>query len=194
MYFIKITDHNDNEHVISKSTTLETYIQDFKIISDSINKQNEFTLKVLPLGLELFKNETVINKGYIYNTTSSKKSLLYKLSLIKVDSDFISLFSINTQTQTQTIDDTQIENPLLEQIDGYSSNGYSSDEDIIFTKNSIPYDYSKCCYLTQTEKYNPFVFPEKTIWQQEPKKWDFELINELKFKLMQPNLGLNKNM
>lgn len=189
MYFIKITDHNDDEHVISKLTTLETYTQDFKIISDDINKHNEFTIKVLPLGLELFKNETIINKGYIYNTTSSKRTLLYKLSLIKVHFGFTSLFLDKINTQTQTIDETQIENPSLEDIDGYSS-----DKDIIFTKNSIPYDYSKCCYLTQTEKYNPFVFPEKTIWQNEPKKWDFDLINELKFKLMQPNLGLNKNM
>lgn len=185
MYFIKIVSQDNKEFIINKLTTLETYITDFKLITDKIGINSDIIIKTVPLGLEIFENKTVINKGYIYNTTLFKKVLLYKLSLVEISDQFTFKVDKETQSEDSNLEEYQ---PLISEIED-ENECYSSDEDIVFTKKSIPYDYSNLCYVKQD---NQFIIPVTNFWKDEPPKWDFQLMTELKSKLIQPNLGLSK--
>jgi hypothetical protein len=110
-YFIHVKDHiNKTTRIINKITNLDTCSHDFNTIVKYLNKDNIFTINTSNCEAELFKSDTQVVPGYIYNSTKTINTLVYTLSLIKIDSQLSNIFQVTcTTTETQTIeqDDTK---------------------------------------------------------------------------------------
>lgn len=111
-YFIHVKDHiNKSARVINKMTNLNTYSQDFNTIVKYLNKDNMFNVSMNNSEAELFKLETQVVPGYIYNSTKTVNTLVYTLSLIKIDSQLSNIFQVTyTTAETQTIEQDNTEN------------------------------------------------------------------------------------
>jgi hypothetical protein len=110
-YFIKVKDHvNKSERLINKVTNLNTYTQDFNTIINYLNKDNVYSVFTSNGEAECTKTETVTIPGYIYNSTKNVNTVVYTLSLVKIDSVLSELFlseSANRETQTNSVKDIQ---------------------------------------------------------------------------------------
>lgn len=104
-YLVKIVDHlNKSEQILSVFTTLETYIDTYTKICNSINKENDFIVSVCmsDATATLTTHQEVLRKGYLYNTKSKITQPAYNLSLIKVNEELSDLFH-ETNSDTQTL-------------------------------------------------------------------------------------------
>lgn len=103
-YFIRIKDHiNKSDRIVSKITSLDTYIADFNTIINFLNKDNQYLVTLTNGEAELTKSETVTVPGYIYNSSKNITTPVYNLSLVKIDTQLSELFqykSIDKETQT----------------------------------------------------------------------------------------------
>lgn len=110
-YLIRVTDHiNKSDRIIHRLTTVESANQDFNVIINHLNKNNEYLSTLSNCVAELTKKEQVVVPGYIYNSTKTVTTLVYTLSLIKIDEDLSQLFlseSTNKETQTEDSSDLQ---------------------------------------------------------------------------------------
>ena len=261
-YFIKMTDYiNKSEKIISKQTTLNSYMTDFKIIIDELSKTDTYYTSISNGKAELFKNVDVEVKGYIFNTKTTVTKLTIELNLIKIEEALSKLFTINKddntvidisnkEVQTENFDASEEKKYQEKQVsciqDTYQQYTFY-DEDFsdfqeykepeeVFTdiklnsqkiykryENPCQYEYPyqyKYPYEDNVivPTYNPATYnqnnPFNTIMglrgdtdnihlsfsgSQVPatptkvysNTWSPDLINELKFKLTQPNAGLN---
>lgn len=93
-YLIKINDIvNCTESIIARPTNFSTYIDDFKCIFEHIDISNVycFDLDEDKHQMTIFKTVDKVSKGWIYNTKSSCKTLLYTLNLIKTNPQLASV-------------------------------------------------------------------------------------------------------
>lgn len=201
-YLIKIHDKvNNSERIIMKQTTLESYNDDYKLIYDQLNINNDLscTFTNSTAIASIFKYETIITKGYIYNSKKIINNILYELSLIKID-ELSSIF-INT-TQIQTESDHESEPEIAPEIVPEIEPVFQSTFDSVI--EDFAYEFSKCdlntyytnpfdyIYKTQSDIILSPVLSESTIKQNTtPSIFSPELINELKLKLKLPNAGLS---
>lgn len=249
-YLIKITNHvNKSERIINQVVTLTTYSSHFnKIVKELIRQDSSMTSSISHGRAELYKTETIIVKGYIYNSKSDVSKVVYELSLIKLDEDFTSLCvnpTVNTnstqteqgdikeertkeqenQTETPVYVDTETEpEPHLEDSDEFGefqsaeftnvdlhyplstyqqTYPYYQNTDILVPEY-YPYTANNT-YTNQNNYYtnystNPFTSTNPFIGSNVPStptrpavvnSWAPEMMNELKFRLAQPNAGLN---
>lgn len=109
-YFIKVKDHiNKSERVVNKVTTLDTYISDFHTIINHLNKDNLYLTTLTSGEAILTKTDTVTVPGYIYNSTKTVTTVVYTLSLIKIEMELSELFHAeytNRSSQTNNVEDT----------------------------------------------------------------------------------------
>lgn len=109
-YLIRIQDHiNKSIRIVNHITNLNTYTHDFNIIINSLNKDNIYTSASSNGQAELSRVENIVVPGYIYNSTKSVTTLVYTISLIKIDETLTNLFlseSSHAETQTNTTNDT----------------------------------------------------------------------------------------
>jgi hypothetical protein len=102
-YFIQIENHIDNTiKIVNKITNLDTYSSDFNTIINQLNTDNTFESVYCDHKAELFKTETIIVKGYIYNSTKIIKTLVYTLTLIQCDNTLSQLFKNHVNNTSQT--------------------------------------------------------------------------------------------
>lgn len=102
-FFIQIENHIDKTiKIVNKITNLDTYSSDFNIIINKLNTDNTFDSVYHDLKVELFKTETTVVKGYIYNSTKIIKTLVYTLTLIQYDNILSQLFKNNVDNTSQT--------------------------------------------------------------------------------------------
>lgn len=113
-YLIRVTDHiNKSDRIIHRLTTIESANQDFNYVIDHLNKNNEYLSTLSNCVAELTKKEQVVVPGYLYNSTKTVTTLVYTLSLIKIDEDLSQLFlsestdTTNKETQTEDSVDLQ---------------------------------------------------------------------------------------
>ena len=101
-YFIKIKYFKRNsEKIINKQTSLKKYTNDFTIIFNSLKESNpnlyssteEYICKI-------YQEEEIIIKGFFYNTTKITNTLVYELSLTKIDEQLTTLFNSHNFAQT----------------------------------------------------------------------------------------------
>lgn len=250
-YLIRITDHvNKSDRIIHRLTNLDTYNSDFNTIINHLNVTNELRSTLSNGVAELSKNEQVVVPGYFYNSTKTVTTLVYTLSLIKVDENLSSVFRSNIQhessqtTPTENTQDVQTKetqsessttdkssqvsdevNQLTRQYEETSFFRDDEDEEFGEFQSYVPeftnvdlntYDnviippytpYSPYCQQN-FDSYNPFQRVMNlrgenqdvhfTFGSQVPRtptqvvtSWAPELVNELKFRLAQPNAGLN---
>ena len=107
-YFIKITDHiNKSDRIISKQTTLASYMDDFKIIMDELSKNDTYTSTISNGKVELFKNVEIEVKGYIFNTKTTVTKLAIELNLIKIEENLSKIFNLEKEVQTEILQESQ---------------------------------------------------------------------------------------
>lgn len=111
-YLIKITDHiNKSERIIYRLTTLDTCNTDFNKIIDELNQDNQYLSTISNGTAELTKHDQVVVPGYFYNSTKTINTLIFTLSLIKIDDKLSNIFldsrDFNTQTESDVTDDVQ---------------------------------------------------------------------------------------
>lgn len=156
LFLIKIT-YNDNiEEVIPKQTTLNTYHEDFtKIFNTLATLKNNLSMSisVSDATASISQKETIEHKGYIYNTTTSTSTILYTLSLIKINK-LLNTFTTETSTQvsnksdTDTSDDTSDDSSSLEEPKFYKQVNLPDNYNQYYDPHNpyIPYDpcYNYC--------------------------------------------------
>lgn len=172
-YLIQIVDHNDNsQKIINHITNLNSYVDDFNIIMNHLNKDNEYSLTLLNEKAVISKSEQIIIPGYLFNTTKNTTKIVYTLNLIEIDLTLSNLFltledhknnctsflklcnennsnKINTETQTDSEQQTE------ELQDEYDTQYYRALEDGYDTECDTEYDNE---YDTESDSDNePFI-------------------------------------
>lgn len=90
-FLVKIQDNKNNTtQVINKVITLEQANETFTQIANTINVNSNtsytsYTFKIIDSVCQIFAEEEIIIKGYIFNTTTTVTKIVYELSLIKID-------------------------------------------------------------------------------------------------------------
>lgn len=87
-FLVKIQDNKNNTtQVINKVITLEQANETFTQIANTINVNcnTSYTFKIIDSVCQIFAEEEIIIKGYIFNTTTTVTKIIYELSLIKID-------------------------------------------------------------------------------------------------------------
>ena len=209
-YLIKITDKVNNSHeIISCETSLESYNDDYTKIYDSLNSNKDLTMTIKDKNTKnaiICKYTTIKNKGYLYNTTSKLTTVLYELSLIKINTSLSSLFVSESSTQTEstsqtesnkqielvTHSETQLESEL--ELDSDSESESESQVEVI-TYGTVYDQYKKHNQYPDNEEpfnysyyNNNYYKPQVTV-----RSWSPLLMDELKTKLSLPNAGLTNS-
>lgn len=189
MYVIKINDKvNKSERVIFKQVSLDTYEKYYTDIYNKLNSNNDLSFTHSSNFFTIYKCKDTKIKGYLYNTTAVINTILYELSLVKIDEHL--LFTKDTSCQTHTEDTEDPEAEATEQdIDTVEIEHQFGKFQEQFSK--VTYKYQNCfqnaCYPDQVFKVPFYTEPLKL---QKTTRWAPELINELKMKLSLPNSGL----
>lgn len=183
MYLIKISDKiNKSDRIIFKKVTLDSYESFYRQIFDKLNSNNDLSISFTfsTVTSTIFKPVNTQVKGYLYNTTSTINTVLYELSLVKIDQDLSSIFTKNsetqTETETETESDTQTETESESQTESENESERVYGEFQQYQKVKTEYPCNYPFYKTPTEPI-----------------WSPELISELKMKLTLPNAGLTSN-
>jgi hypothetical protein len=145
-YFIQIKDHiNKSIRIINKITHLDTHNHDFNIVIDYLNKDDLFSVIISNGEATLSKAETQIIPGYIYNSSKIVNTLVYTLSLIKIDNQLSGVFPINcTDRETQTNEQADTKNIQTHQ-DGQKQ------EKETYTKSSRKTEENDSPYMEERE-------------------------------------------
>lgn len=197
MYVIKINDKvNKSERVIFKQVSLDTYEKYYTDIYNKLNSNNDLSFTHSSGFFTIYKCKDTKIKGYLYNTTAVINTILYELSLVKIDEHL----RFTNDTSCQTMDTEDPEDAETEQdIDTVEIEHQFGKFQEQFSK--VTYKYQNCfqnaCYPEQMFKVPFYTEPLKLQKTTIPiyasaqgTRWAPELINELKMKLSLPNSGL----
>jgi hypothetical protein len=232
-YFIKIVDHkNNSESIVNKRVQLNNYSFYFsQIIDELIGSNTTMTSTLSNDGkAKVFEKESIISKGYFYNSTSEVDKLVYELSLVKIEEDLSNIFNDDkfSQTNFENVEEhkqehQEVQTEDTEYVDKSTDPESNSEEEFgdfqgpeVFSNidlnvpQTYPYYYPNVIvpeytqptyqnYTPYTYNYpssNQFVGSSVPSYPTQPVQpvintWSPELINELKFRLAQPNAGLN---
>jgi hypothetical protein len=100
-FLVKIQDNKNNTtQVINKVITLDQTNETFTQIANTIkvNSNIPYTFKITNSMCQIFAEEEIIIKGYIFNTTTTVTKIVYELSLIKIDEN---LYFLNEKCECE---------------------------------------------------------------------------------------------
>lgn len=245
-YIIKIVDHKNNtEKIVNKRVNLNNYSFYFGQIVDELLEPSSMSSTLSNDGTaKIFEKETIVSKGYFYNSTTEVDKIVYELSLVKIDDNLSNIFNDDKFCQTNyettekdnntSQEDQEAQTEHNEYVDKSTDPDSHSEEEFgdfqgpeIFSNIDLnapqtypyynpnvivpeytqppcptytpytPYTYNS--FSSNTNGYpstNPFIGSSVPSYPTQPiqpviNTWTPELINELKFRLAQPNAGLN---
>lgn len=181
-YFIKLKDILKNEEeVICTVFSVDTYEHQFEYVFqklvDICEIPLEFTILKDEKKMIIYKVKDVLNKGYLYNSTTTEKINLFELSLLKINKVILSSFR---SEHSKDIDDI---------VDAYTFDKVEQKFDIVEKKSTQKqFDDNSLFIVENVDKVFKFT-------NENPLKdncFKFKFTEELKSKLNTPNLGLTK--
>lgn len=183
MNFILIKDILNNKEFIYTDNNFDEAVNYLKITYnlDNVN----FTIH--EQFCEIFREEQVINKGWIWNSTESNKEVIFVLSLIPVlnnNNPHIEQIDTCTQTNFTTVQNTSTQTETLNLSQLELQYRYYNDQDRLFDHFETSVDI-----FPSRINSDPLGLCRKQEVKQEIKLLDV-LTKELKSKLQLPNYGL----
>ena len=197
MNFILIKDILNNKEFIYTGNNFDEAINYLK---NTYNLDN-VNFSIHDQFCEIFREQQILNKGWIWNSTESNKEVIFILSLIPVLISEPKIEQVETFTQTNFVtsqdNSTQTE-PFVEKKEKETENvsqlelqyRYYNDHDRLFDHFETSLDiFPTHTHTSNTSLIDPLNICNKTKIKQEVKILDV-LTKELKSKLQLPNYGL----
>lgn len=183
MNFILIKDILNNKEFIYTGNNFDEAVNYLKITYnlDNVN------FSIHEQFCEIFREEQVINKGWIWNSTESNKEVIFVLSLIPVlnnNNPHIEQIDTCTQTNFTTVQNTSTQTETLNLSQLELQYRYYNDQDRLFDHFETSVDI-----FPSRINSDPLGLCRKQEVKQEIKLLDV-LTKELKSKLQLPNYGL----
>lgn len=183
MNFILIKDILNNKEFIYTDNNFDEAVNYLKITYnlDNVN------FSIHEQFCEIFREEQVINKGWIWNSTESNKEVIFVLSLIPVlnnNNPHIEQIDTCTQTNFTTVQNTSTQTETLNLSQLELQYRYYNDQDRLFDHFETSVDI-----FPSRINSDPLGLCRKQEVKQEIKLLDV-LTKELKSKLQLPNYGL----
>jgi len=172
---------NNKEFIYSTELNLEG---GFRKFFESLPDNQNLQCNITDTFCEIFKDTQITNAGWVWNSTESKREVLYILSLIEVYNTEATEAKVDAETQTSN-KSVSAHTQTNEHLNMYDC----SKNNINFMDFNFGWENNYENNYTNTEKrlFDESTFPRFKVH----KFWSEELIEELKEKLNKPNLGLN---